>query len=358
GCSPGHPARHARPDVAAGRRPRPRDAARAARADHVAARVGPRAHRGLRGPVVRPPAGGRAAPARGPGGGLRRVRDAARRAGRGRAARPRRGRRVPGARPVAHAERAGRSRAERPARARPAPRAPAHRDHAPGALPRRAQRRLPVGDAVLRRRARLPRDPRRRVPHGRRRRRLRLRQRASAARGRGPVLPHHTHPHHQRDVPLLRRRRRLRAARVVERRGVVVEGGVRHHAPSRLDGCRRASRPARLVVRGRRLRAKPRGPAPHRGGVGEGGDLEPRDGSRRSRTGVGVDVDRVRRLPRLLGVPVPRVQPGVLPPQPPRAARRIVGCLAARCHAHLPQLGSAAAAADLQWPATRQGDLM
>ena len=68
-----------------------------------------------------------------------------------------------------------------------------------------------------------------------------------------------------------------------------MEGGVRHHPPPRLDGRRRPARPARLVVRGRRLRAQPRSPAPHRGRVGEGGDLGPRDdaGGRRPRAGSG-----------------------------------------------------------------------
>ncbi len=72
--------------------------------------------------------------------------------------------------------------------------------------------------------------------------RLRLRQRAPAPRDRRPPLPTRPHPDHQRHLPDLRRGRRLRAARVVDRRGVGVEGGVRHRATGRVDrGSRRRS---------------------------------------------------------------------------------------------------------------------
>ena len=119
--------------------------------------------------------------------------------------------------------------------------------------------------------------------------RLRLRQRAPAPRGRAARLPHRPHAGHQRHLAALRRGRRLRAPRVVVRRGLVVEGAVRHHPPwlhwpddgrrvahGRMGAARpgQARRP-RLLVRGRRLRPRTRRPPPHRGRVGEGGDLGP-----------------------------------------------------------------------------------
>ena len=51
-------------------------------------------------------------------------------------------------------------------------------------------------------------------------------------------LPHRPPSGDQRDVDALRRGRRLRAPRVVVRRGLGVEGGVRHHPPRGLDGGR------------------------------------------------------------------------------------------------------------------------
>ena len=68
-------------------------------------------------------------------------------------------------------------------------------------------------------------------------------------------------------------------------------------------------------------------------------------------------VDGVRRLSRLRGLPVPRVQRGLLPQGLPRAARRLVGGLAAGGDDDVPQLGPAAAAPDLQRPAARGGRL-
>ena len=76
------------------------------------------------------------------------------------------------------------------------------------------------------------RSPPARRADRRRRRGLRLRQRAPAPHGRAPRLPHRPHAGHQRHLAALRRGRRLRAPRVVVRRGLVVEGGVRHHPPS------------------------------------------------------------------------------------------------------------------------------
>ena len=73
-------------------------------------------------------------------------------------------------------------------------------------------------------------------------------------------LPHRPHAGHQRHLADLRRGRRLRAPRVVDRRGLGLEGGVRHHAPGglgrgpgrraaqrRIDGSRR-SHPDEPVV--------------------------------------------------------------------------------------------------------------
>ena len=85
----------------------------------------------------------------------------------------------------------------------------------------------------------------------------------------------------------LRRGRRLRAARVVVRRGAGRGRSSTTSAPSRVDGRRArvanrrcepldpAARRPRLLVRGRRLRPRARRAPPDRGGVGEGGDLGP-----------------------------------------------------------------------------------
>ena len=187
-------------------------------------------------------------------------------------------------------------------------------------------------------------------------------------------LPDRPHADHQRDVPELRRGRRLRAPPVVERRGVGLEGGVRHHTPRGLgprahgvasldDGWLGAASPGRargacLLVRGRRPRPRARRPAPHRVRVGEGGDLGPggeepgnlrrhgparpgaggrlpggRRGVRRARHArrrVGVDLDALPRLRRLRRPPVPRVLRGVLRRPVPRPARRLVGHALAR----------------------------
>ena len=118
------------------------------------------------------------------------------------------------------------------------PRAPAHRDD--------AARRIAAGAACCaRRRAGRPTPPRRprrpasswsrsrpgRATIGAPGRRLRLRQRAPAPprRRRAPSGSART-PVTNATLPALRRGRRLRAPRVVVRRGLGVEGGVRHHA--------------------------------------------------------------------------------------------------------------------------------
>src|SRR6185312_11885999 len=51
--------------------------------------------------------------------------------------------------------------------------------------------------------------------------------------------------------------------------------------------------------------------------------------------------------------PLPRVLRGVLRRRLPRAARRLVGHAPARGHRHVPQLGPAAAPADLRWGEAR-----
>ena len=87
----------------------------------------------------------------------------------------------------------------------------------------------------------------------------------------------------------------------------------------------RAAGDARVLVRGRRIRALARRAAAHRGRVGEGrqaarrGHRPPRPAGLRARPRralrgrlLGVDGELVRRLPRLRGVPLPRVLRGLL----------------------------------------------
>ena len=97
----------------------------------------------------------------------------------------------------------------------------------------------------------------------------------------------------------LLRGRRLRAPRVVVRRGLGVEGGVRHrrHRHGVDDGAPRRARLPRLLVRGRRLRPLARSTPPHRSRVGEGSDLGPAGRSTGS-VGVGVDELALHGLPR------------------------------------------------------------
>ena len=84
---------------------------------------------------------------------------------------------------------------------------------------------------------------------------------------------------------------------------------------------------------------------PTEAGVGEGRDLwRARDGRRR----VGVDEHRVRPLPRLPGASIPRVLGGLLRTGISRPARRVVGDQRAGRQQPLPQLGPAAAAPDLR----------
>jgi iron(II)-dependent oxidoreductase len=127
-----------------------------------------------------------------------------------------------------------------------------------------------------------------------------------------PGVPHRPHAGDQRDVADVRRGRRLRAARVVAGGGLGLEGGARHHPPRRrADGASRRSRLPRLLVRGRGLRPRARDAPAERGRVGEGRDLGP-GAVAGGRAGVGVDVERVRGLPRVRRASVPRVLRGVL----------------------------------------------
>ena len=80
-----------------------------------------------------------------------------------------------------------------------------------------ADQHAPVAAGSYADRARADPDPGRRVHDRRHRRRLRLRQRAAAAPHRHPRLPDRQGADHQRHLPHVRRGRRLRAPRVVDR---------------------------------------------------------------------------------------------------------------------------------------------
>ena len=171
---------------------------------------------------------------------------------------------------------------------------------------------------------RLDRRPGGLVRHGRRAGGVRVRQRAPAPCRRAARLPPRPPAGDQRHLAALRGGRRLRAARVVDGRGLGVEGAVRHHARSRRRGRGPArSRVPRLLVRGRRPGPLVWSTAPHRGRVGAGGDLGP-DGDGGRRAGVGVDRHGV---PRLSGLP-----PVPLSGSTPRSSSAIAtaSCAAAR----------------------------
>src|SRR5208283_5282868 len=76
-----------------------------------------------------------------------------------------------------------------------------------------------------------------------------------------------------------------------------------------------------------------------------------RDGRRR----VGMDGERVRRLPRLPGAPVSRVLAGVLRQRLPLAARRLVGDEPASRHSDVSKLGPTDPPADLRRRAHSEG---
>ena len=250
--------------------------------------------------MARAPPRRRAAAARRPRGGLRRVRDAARRARPHRAARPRRAR-SPTSTPSASARSTSLERARRRTRCCTrwscatscSTRRRCARRCASAACCRRASRRT---RRARRRRTAGSTSPPARFAMGAGRRRLRLRQRAPAPRAstldafriaRRPVT--------NATLDALRRGRRLRAPRVVVRRGLGLEGGVRHHAsPGDRGGRPGRARVPRLLVRGRRLRPRARRAPPHGGRVGDGRRPGTRTaGRRRARLGV----DGVRRSP-------------------------------------------------------------
>ena len=186
-------------------------------------------------------------------------------------------------------------------RARAPARAAARRDDAADAHARAAGRLRP---AVPRGAAAAPRARRAQRPgvRPRRRRRGRARRRrpaaspttTSARATSSTVAPFRIArtPVTNATLARLRRGRRLRAPRVVERRGVGLEGAGGHHGPLALGAPARrvlvrahglrAARPRprppgvpRELVRGRRLRPRARRPAPDGGGMGDGGDLDP-----------------------------------------------------------------------------------
>ncbi len=88
---------------------------------------------------------------------------------------------------------------------------------------------------------------------------------------------------------------------------------ITHHAGV-ADARPAGARLPRVLVRGRRLRPRARCAPSDRGGVGEGGDLDPGTaaGDVSARRGVGVDLVLVRGLPGLPRTPLPRVLGGVL----------------------------------------------
>ena len=218
------------------------------------------------------------------------------------------GARVPRRRARAHARRCSTARRRRrhARRARPAPRAPAQRDDAAGDRARRPRRprracrasRSPAAAGA----ARSPASRRVDVPGGRCRvgagaARLRLRQRAPAPRTDVRDFRIGRVADHQRHLPAPSSRA---AATSAASGGPTRPGTGRRSTTSptpaagpragRRSGCsgastasprcpRRARRP-RVLVRGRRLRPRPRRPPPDGGRVGEGGDLGPGHGRR------------------------------------------------------------------------------
>ncbi len=208
---------------------------------------------------------------------------------------------------VARGDRRARRRRRRAVRDGAAPRAPALRDDAtddghrrPAARRGAGEDRRAAGSARAGRglAARFPREPSRWAPR-RTASPTTTSARATPSRCRRFAIARRPVSNAQLDA--LQRGRRLRAARVVVARGLGVEAGARHHPSS---GHRRGppggARLPRLLVRGRRLRPRTRRAAAHRGGVGEGGELDPAGsaGRRRDRPGCA----RARRRRARVGV--------------------------------------------------------
>ena len=172
----------------------------------------------------------------------------------------------------------------------------------------------------------------------------------------------------QRELDALQRGRRLRAARVVVGRGLGLEAGARHHAPSgdreRPPG---GGRLPRLLVRGRRVRARTgRAPA-KRGRVGEGRRRALRQDRPIARAEVGLEgVGAVWEwtsscfdgYPGFRAYPYREYSEVFFGDALQGAARRLVGDPPARGDADVPQLGPPAAAADLLRAATGEGRVM
>ena len=142
-------------------------------------------------------------------------------------------------------------------------------------------------------------------------------------------LPDRPPAGHQRDVAALRRGRRLPAPRVVDatragrgRRTTTSRTTVRTQTRGRT---RTLPVVPRLLVRGRRLRPRARRPAPHRSGVGEGGDLGPKEDLAGHRAGLGVDRVEFDGYPGFVAHPYREYSEVFFGARLPRAARRLVG---------------------------------
>ena len=260
------------------------------RPDHEPARVGPRPHRGVRGPVARAPLRGRAAAA--PGArrasttrSRRRAPSAARSSC---STRPRR--RVPRRRARARPARARGPRA-RPGASRDGdpPRAPAHRDDAPGDGARRraapaSRRCVPSRPPPATTGSTVPGGP---FAMGAGAEGFAYDNERPRARGRRRAVPDRPPAGHERHVDALRRGRRLRAPRVVVRRGLGVEGGVRHH-PRPGGGRRGTPTPPRATSPGSRPTPSPARTVPA---------SPPKPSGRGRRPGIRGPTDRPARSP-------------------------------------------------------------
>ena len=161
-------------------------------------------------------------------------------------------------------------------------------------------------------------------------------------------LPHRAPAGDQRHLAALRRGRRLRAPRVVVRRGLGVEGGVRHHALSgRGGGPPGRSGLPRLLVRGRRLRPlrTERGSPPKRSGRRR--RPGPRTSRASGRSGSGPPRTSAA-IPASSRHPYREYSEVFFGDRLPRPARRLVGDRPARRDRHVPQLGPPPAPADLR----------